>query len=360
MTTEPELDGPALPFGPTTAVPDRLDTGVDRAVEILAQARDMCGPILRESVDSLPDPLRRMAGYHFGWWNPDGSPSRAGSGKALRPALAFCTAALFDTGPALVAPAAAAIELVHNFALIHDDVIDGDLTRRGIPAVWAVWGMADAVLLGDALHALAVRVLVAHVPSAAVGAAVDRMESSVIEMCRGQQEDCSFDGRHVTGVLDYERMAMGKTGALMGAACALGALCAGASKAEVSALDRFGRELGLAFQYTDDLIGIWGDPKVTGKPVSDLKRRKKSLPVVAALRSGTPAARELTALYQSDMPMSPADIARATHLIEAAGGRETTQYHADQRIDAAIAELPDLAAAEDLVALARIVSHRDR
>ncbi|WP_157573714.1 polyprenyl synthetase family protein [Nocardia jejuensis] len=359
MSTDPELDRPA-PHAPASIRPDRPDSTDERAVEILAQARAICEPMLLEAIVSMPDPLRRMAGYHFGWWNPDGTPCLHGSGKALRPALAIGAAALFGAGPSAVAAVAVAVELVHNFALIHDDVIDGDLTRRGRPAVWAVWGIADAVLLGDAVHALAVKVLISHVPGAILGEAIDRLESAVIEMCRGQQEDCSFDGRHVTGVVDYEHMAMGKTGALMGCACALGALSAGAGRSEVSSMDRFGRELGLAFQYTDDLIGIWGDQEVSGKPVSDLRRRKKSLPVVAALRSGTPAAHELATIYQSDSPMSAADVARAQALIEAAGGRETTQYYADRRINAAIAELPALEAANTLVALAHTVANRDR
>ncbi|WP_330185733.1 polyprenyl synthetase family protein [Nocardia sp. NBC_01503] len=320
----------------------------------------ICEPALRESVQSLPDALLRMAGYHFGWWNPEGIPCRAGSGKALRPALTLGTAAMYGAEPAAIAPVAAAIELVHNFALIHDDVIDGDPTRRGRPTVWAVWDVPAAVLLGDALHALAVRVLAAHVPAGEAREAIDRLESAVIEMCRGQQEDCSFDGRHPTSVLDYERMAMGKTGALLGCACALGALRAGAGATAVSAMDRFGRELGMAFQYTDDLIGIWGDPGVSGKPSSDLARRKKSMPVVTALHSNAPAARELDGFYRAEAPMSQADIARAAVLVDAMGGRRTTQHHADRRIAAALAALPDRPAATDLITLAHNITHRDR
>jgi geranylgeranyl diphosphate synthase type I len=341
------------------AVPDHTAVP-DRAGAILARARTCCEPVLRESVGSLPDPLRRMAGYHLGWWDPDGTPCPTRAGKALRPALAMSTAAAVGAVPASVAGAAAAVELIHNFSLIHDDVIDGDRMRRGRPAVWAVWGITDAVLLGDAMHALAARVLATHVRAAAVGAAIGRLESAVIEMCQGQHDDSSFDERRVVRVRDYERMAMGKTGALMGCACALGALSGGAGAPMVTAMDQFGRELGLAFQYTDDLIGIWGDPQVTGKPVSDLVRRKKSLPVVAALRSGTAAARELARLYESHAPMSPADVARAAASIEAAGGRRSTQDNADRRVDAAIAALPDPSAASDLIALARLVAHRDR
>jgi geranylgeranyl diphosphate synthase type I len=354
MTIEPEVGQL-----PPAAAPDHA-VAPDHARAILASARVRCEPVLHASVDSLPDPLRRMAGYHFGWWDPNGTPWRTQSGKALRPALAMSTAAAVSAVIPDVVGAAAAVELVHNFSLIHDDVIDGDRTRHGRATVWAVWGKADAVLLGDALHALAGRVLVQYVRAAAVGAAIDRLESAVIEMCHGQYDDCRLDEYSAAGVGDYERMAMGKTGALMGCACALGALCAGAGEATVAAMDRFGRELGLAFQYTDDLIGIWGDPQVTGKPISDLVRHKKSLPVVVALRSGTAAARELTQLYESDVPMTAGTAVVTATLIEAAGGRRITQDHADQRVDAAIAALPDRSAATDLIALARLVAHRDR
>lgn len=328
-----------------------------RATEILASVRAMCDPVLREAVSSLPEPLCLMGGYHLGWWDAEGTATPQPGGKALRPALTVCAAVACGATPRAALAAAAAVELVHNFTLLHDDVMDADQIRRGRPAVWAVWGVPDAMLLGDALHALAGRILVTGLPGRTATAAVARLESAVIEMCHGQHKDCRFrSGGHVD-VEEYARMAMGKTGALMGCACALGAVCAQADLATVSAMDTFGRELGMAFQFVDDLIGIWGDPQVTGKPTSDLARHTMSLPVVSALGSGTAAAAELATMYDRD-PESM-DIARAAALVESAGGRQNTQQLADHRVRAAIAALADPAAAADLMALAGLVSRRN-
>ncbi|GAB0106184.1 polyprenyl synthetase family protein [Nocardia sp. JMUB6875] len=342
-----------------TVTTARADT--TSAAALLAHARELCLPVLTEWVGSLPQPLRLMGAYHFGWCDTSGSPVHAHPGKALRPALVFATATACGARAQAAIPAAAAIELVHNFTLIHDDVLDVDRTRRGRATVWSVWGIADAILLGDALHSLAVRVLATDLPGPIAAAAVTRLETAAIEMCRGQSEDCQFETRPRVGIDDYVRMAMGKTGALMGCACALGAFCAGADAETVSAMERFGRELGLAFQFADDLLGIWGNSAVTGKPAgADLARRKQSLPVVAALQSDTSAAVELNRIYRSTTPMAPAMIVRATALIEAADGRVTVQRMAEQRLAAAIEALPDPRTAGELLVLAQLAVQRDR
>ena len=159
-------------------------------------------------------------------------------------------------------------------------------------------------------------------------------------------------------------MAEAKTGALLGCACALGALYAGASDEDVEALDAFGRQAGLAFQLIDDVIGIWGDPQRTGKPVgADLMARKKSLPVVAALTSGTPAASELAELYE--VPYGKGDEEELAHTalaVEQAGGRDWAQVQAADRMARAVQELaravPDPEAAGGLLALAEFVTRR--
>ncbi|WP_067713752.1 polyprenyl synthetase family protein [Nocardia yamanashiensis] len=333
---------------------------VRRPAELLAGARAVLEPVLREAVLSLPEPLCRMAGYHFGWWDTHGRTVRADSGKGLRPALATAAAYACDGLAAAAAPAAAAVELIHNFTLVHDDVMDGDEFRRGRPTVWRVWGLADAILLGDALHALAANVLATHMPQRTAVIAVDRLERTVIELCRGQHEDCAIEIGCGTSVAEYERMAVGKTGSLFGCACALGGLCADAEPDAVDRLNRFGRELGIAFQAIDDLLGIWGDPAASGKPSSDLGRRKRSLPVVAALESGTDAGRELAVLYRGEEPLTPSEIACAARLIEECGARRWTQREAERRIRKAVAALPDRPACGDLITLAQLVAHRDK
>ncbi|MBO0885654.1 MAG: polyprenyl synthetase family protein [Mycobacterium sp.] len=326
---------------------------------LLRRAQCECDPVLRTAVGWLGEPLATMAGYHLGW-DVDRSGVGGSPGKSARAALVMGAAAACGDKSA-AAPAAAAVELMHNFSLVHDDVMDESVTRRGRPTVWAVWGETRATLLGDALHALAGRVLAEMLEPAVAMRAVQRLESACLAMCVGQLEDCTFETRLAVTVDEYLRMAAGKTAELMGCACALGALTAGADIATVSAMEQFGYQLGLAFQIVDDVMGIWGDPTVTGKPVGhDLSGRKATLPVVAALNSSSAAGVELAQLYRSAAPMTAAGVARATELVEAAGGRRDAQRHADQRIRAAMMALPDPARSEDLIAVAQLMVDRDR
>ncbi|MFB8281127.1 polyprenyl synthetase family protein [Nocardia colli] len=332
------------------------------AAELLTDARNRCAPILDQAIETLATPLRLMAGYQLGWWDSSGKPCETRHGKFIRAALVFAAAKACGGGIVTAAPAAAAVELIHNFTIVHDDVIDEDTVRRGRPTVWSVWGKTDAILLGDALHAIAVQVLArARWRRGVILPAIEQLESAATELCRGQFEDCALETASDVDTDDYLRMAIGKTGALMGCACALGALCADADSATVSTLQCFGRELGLAFQFTDDLIGIWGDPAVTGKPAgTDIALRKRSLPVVAALRSCTSSAEELNLLYRSDALMTPDEIANATALIAAAGGRDYTARAAVDRTIAAVGLLPDKSKADDLITLASLAVERDR
>ncbi|MBT2365311.1 polyprenyl synthetase family protein [Streptomyces sp. ISL-10] len=334
------------------------------AVALLERTRDAVQPELRSAIDTLPGAVRRVARYHFGWEQADGSPAAGAGGKAVRPALVLAACRALGGDPRRAVRAAAAVELAHNFTLLHDDVIDEDVTRRHRPTAWRVFGAADAIVVGDALLALALRLLAEDRDPCAV-AASGRLAACVIELCAGQQADCSFEER-APGEVTLEEclgMATAKTGALLGCACAMGALYARAGEEEVAALDAFGRQAGLAFQLIDDLIGIWGDPESTGKPAgADLAAHKKSLPVVAALASGTPAGAELAELYRQ--PMNAAAVARAADAVDRAGGRDWAQMQAADRMSRAVGELsravPDLAAAGDLLALAEFVTRRVR
>nr|WP_251691928.1 family 2 encapsulin nanocompartment cargo protein polyprenyl transferase [Streptomyces sp. CHD11] len=331
---------------------------------LLERARGAVDPVLRAALDSLPAPMRRIALYHFGWENADGTPAQAGSGKAIRPALVLAAASAVGgpTARAAAVRAAAAVELVHNFTLLHDDVMDRDTTRRHRPTAWAVFGDADAILAGDALQALALRLLAEDARPVSRAASV-RLADCVIELCAGQHADTDMERRAPGEVTLAETLAMAeaKTGALLGCACAVGALYAGAGEAEVAALDAFGREAGLAFQLIDDVIGIWGDPRRTGKPAgADLAARKKSLPVVAALTSGTPAAAELAAAYAA--PHRKEDLEHIARTVERAGGRDWAQTQAADRMARAMQEVaravPDPEAAGGLLALAEFVTRR--
>ncbi|MGQ0715825.1 MAG: family 2 encapsulin nanocompartment cargo protein polyprenyl transferase [Pseudonocardiales bacterium] len=338
------------------------------AGEVLAWSRTTVEPALRTAVDTLPPMMRRIAGYHFGWWNEHGQPDqvpgvKATGGKAIRPALVLLSAQAVGGVTAVAVPAAAAVELVHNFSLLHDDVIDGDVTRRHRPTAWSVFGLNAAILAGDALLTLALDVLATsgH-PAATDGTRL--LSAAVQELVEGQSMDLDFEQRTQVEVAECQRMAEGKTGALLRCACAVGALFGGGSPEQVQCLRGFGAHLGLAFQHMDDLLGIWGDPAVTGKPVySDLRSRKKSLPVVATLTSGTPSGRELAALYHRDQPLTSTDLARAADLIDTAGGRTWSHTQVDDLLVAAMRDLqaagPTDRAAGELGALARLATHRD-
>lgn len=212
---------------------------------------------------------------------------------------------------------AVGVELVHAFSLLHDDIMDGDATRRRRPAVWQTYGTGPAVLAGDALFALAVDTLAATPEGAG---AVRLLSAALADLVRGQADDLLFATRPWTGPDrvtpgEYRAMAEGKTGALLGCAVALGATLGGAPRDTADTLDRAGRHLGVAFELVDDVLGIWGDPAVTGKPAGgDPRERKKTFPVLAAL--GSPAARRLPALLGPD-----GHTEEAAALVEAVGGR---------------------------------------
>ncbi|MEU0129435.1 MULTISPECIES: family 2 encapsulin nanocompartment cargo protein polyprenyl transferase [unclassified Streptomyces] len=334
-----------------------------KAAALLERTRNTVDPHLRAAVETLPGAIRRVAMYHFGWQNADGTPADGQAGKAIRPALVLAAAGALGGDPEAAVRAAVAVELAHNFTLLHDDVIDEDTTRRHRPTAWAVFGVPDAVITGDAMLALALRLL-ADDPHPASAQASVRLATCIIELCAGQQADCALEDRGPDDVTLDEclTMATAKTGALLGCACALGALYAGAGERAVVAMDGFGREAGLAFQLIDDLIGIWGDAERTGKPVgADLAAHKKSLPVVAALTSGTPAAAELGALYRGAMN-TPDEVRRAADAVDRAGGRDWAQIAAGDRMARAVHHLsravPGVADGGDLLALAEFVTRR--
>ncbi|MER5856831.1 polyprenyl synthetase family protein [Streptomyces sp. NPDC059688] len=287
------------------------------APRTLARCRELVGPALTEAVGRLHPWVAEMAAYSFGWCEVGGAPASAPGGKGVRQALAVLGAEAAGADGRAGVPAAVAVELVHAFSLLHDDIMDGDATRRRRPAVWKAYGTGPAVLAGDALFALAVDTL-----AAAPGGpgAVRLLSGALADLVRGQADDLLFTTRPGTGPervtpQEYRAMAEGKTGALLGCAAALGAALGGAPEAAVGALDRAGRHLGVAFQLVDDVLGIWGDPAVTGKPAGgDLREGKKTFPVLVAL--GSPDARGLPALLGV-----PGREAEAAALVEQAGGR---------------------------------------
>jgi geranylgeranyl diphosphate synthase, type I len=333
------------------------------AAEILAWSRTVFDPALRDAVDSLPASMRHIAGYHLGWWDADGVPAQANGGKAIRPALALLSAEAVGGTATDAVPAAVAVELVHNFSLLHDDVIDRDETRRHRPTAWAAFGLGNAILAGDALLTLAVDVVVAQEGAGSTTAKeqVKSLGDTVQALIDGQFADVSFESRSDVSLEECVHMAENKTGALLSCSCAVGAMAGGGSALQVDHLTQFGARLGLAFQVADDIQGIWGDPKVTGKPLhSDLRNRKKSLPVVAALQSPSRAAEELARWLASDQEPTAPDLLRAAELVDQAGGRLWSQSQLAALQTEALSHLQPAGstahASAELRAMARLVT----
>jgi geranylgeranyl diphosphate synthase, type I len=310
----------------------------------VATARDLVGPALAHAVERMSPDVREVAAYHLGLPGANGNAAApGGGGKALRPALALLSARAAVAAPERGVPAAVAVELVHNFSLLHDDIMDGDTERRHRPTAWTVYGVGAAILAGDAMLALAQDILLEGNQPQGLWAA-RCLSAAVQRLIAGQGADLAFEQRDDVTLAECEQMAGDKTAALMACACSIGSIHVGAPPGVAMGLAGFGAHAGLAFQLTDDLLGIWGSPAVTGKPVrSDLRARKKSLPVVAALTAGTPAAAELAKLLRREDELSEDDLAHAAGLVEEAGGKSWTEEKAAAQLAAAhtcLAETP--------------------
>ncbi|MGH9101660.1 MAG: polyprenyl synthetase family protein, partial [Acidimicrobiales bacterium] len=231
---------------PTAAVPG-----------VLARAQECAYPALRAAVARLSPEVRRPVEYHLGWIDADGQPVPGRGGKGVRVALALLSAEAVGGKAEIGVPAAVAVELVHNFSLLHDDIIDGDRERRHRATVWSLWGVGQAIIAGDALLSLAHEV-VSAAPSLAAFEAARRLAAATSAMISGQAQDMAAEGCARPSLAECEAMERAKTGALLGAAASLGAVLAEAPAGVVDRLERFGVQLGLAFQATDDLLGIWG------------------------------------------------------------------------------------------------------
>ncbi|MGH7922513.1 MAG: polyprenyl synthetase family protein [Candidatus Dormibacteraceae bacterium] len=279
-------------------------------------------------VEQPADLLDRMSVYHAGWVEPDRLSADHRVGRRLRPALMYWVVEACGGTLEAALPAACAVELVHNFTLVHDDVQDRDHLRRGWPTAWSVCGDAQTINAGDAMSAAAIAALLA-VPStepseqlrrAQAAAALLRAEVEVIDE---QTLELEYERRPDTPSATYLRMIEAKTGALLGASMELGAIVAGADPRVQEALRRAGRLLGVAFQLRDDWLGTWGEPEQTGKSKeNDLTWRKLTYPVVRAYETADVDRREeLAMLYRT---RGPREEPRIRRLLEELGGPDLT------------------------------------
>lgn len=282
----------------------------------LARYRAAIEPALRAALGEADDPLSAAGRYVMGWEDEQGRPADFG-GKRIRPALCLLAAELFGGTVEDGLPGAVAVELVHNFSLVHDEVQDHDTERHHRATIWALMGEAQAINVGDFLYSRAFRALATGPgePGRRL-AALNVLNDAIEEMIAGQWQDVAFERRLDVRVEDYLTMVAGKTGALLGAPLEIGALLAGASNGEARVIGHWGRQVGLAFQAQDDYLGTWGNPDQTGKSNSnDIGRRKKTLPVVYGLASPA-AADAIRAAYARDGELTEADTRGVVNALE--------------------------------------------
>jgi len=302
---------------------------------------------LRASVPDSPSGYFDILRYHLGWQDRDGGPVDEDSGKGLRPilCLASCELAGGDWHRAL--PAAAALELVHNFSLLHDDIQDEDTTRRGRATAWTVFGTHQAIAAGNGMRVVADQTLLALAdaglsPETITAASVE-LTQRYLEMIEGQYLDMSFERADNVTSDEYLDMVARKTGALIEAAMYLGALVATNDNAAAQAFGACGRQLGLAFQVRDDLLGIWGDPNATGKPVgSDIRRKKKSMPVVFLFQSASAEDRRwLDGAYAAD-EVGGEEVERVLEMLDRLDARAYVQQTAERQASDAVSAIDGL------------------
>ncbi len=274
---------------------------------------------------SLPE-LYGMLAYHMGWEGEDAGPEA--QGKRIRPLLVLlCTASAGgDWKRAL--PAAAAVELIHNFSLIHDDIQDRSELRRGRQTVWVKWGVAQAINAGDLMFSLAHLSVLRLRESCAEDAVIDAaqlLQRACVQLTEGQYMDMSYENRSEITLDEYWPMVAGKTASLLATCTRLGALVAGCEAERQQVFWDYGYSLGLAFQAWDDYLGIWGDPAITGKSVeSDLVTGKKSLPVVYGLmQHGNFARRWL------ERPVTSEEVPQLAQWLKEEGAQEFTRATAE-------------------------------
>jgi geranylgeranyl diphosphate synthase type I len=281
-------------------------------------------------------PFHEMLTYHMGWTGEGAGPEAAG--KRIRPLMVLLCTASCGASWQLALPAAAAVELVHNFSLVHDDIQDNSDKRRGRPTTCVKWGMPMAINVGDALFVMSNQAIIdlkENYPAEVVVKAAEILHNTCLDLTRGQFLDMSYERRMDLTVEDYWPMISGKTAALLSACCHIGSLLGGADEAKQDAYRSFGHYLGLAFQVQDDILGIWGDEAVTGKSAAnDLIEGKKSFPVLAGLTAnGKFAARWKQGAIRAD------EVQEYARILASEGGYETALDAAKQMTDLALMSL---------------------
>ncbi len=296
--------------------------------------------VLQAQIHPPIDQLHGMMQYHMGWLNEKLEPDNAPAGKQIRPLLTLLCAQAAGGDWTQAIPAASAIELTHNFSLIHDDIEDDSPTRRGRKTAWTIWGVPLAINAGDGMFAAA-RIALGRledrgVPAQTIVRAFRRFDDTCLKLTQGQDLDMSFETRQDVNVDEYVRMITGKTSVLLSLCAELGALIGQQSADTVQNYHQFGLNLGLAFQVLDDILGIWGDEATIGKSATtDISTRKKTLPILFGLENNP----KLANIY-FDMSIPEAEfVPEVVGYLNDCGAQEYAQQRAADYSDLALSHL---------------------
>ena len=252
-------------------------------------------------------------------------------GKRLRPFMVVKSCQILGGRNSNAMPAAGAVEMIHNFTLVHDDIMDNDDMRHGVPTTHKKFGLPIAILAGDVLFSKAYQVLSkTNLPSKSTTELVSRLAKACVDVCEGQLLDIGMaEGKTIPTQSQYIVMVSKKTAALFDVSCAMGAICAKANRKDITNLSSFGKNLGIAFQITDDLIGVLGDPKVTKKPVgNDLREGKKSLPILLAIKKAKRKNKKIILHAFGNQKAKKKEIEQAVMVIKSLGIEKTVRDQA--------------------------------
>jgi geranylgeranyl diphosphate synthase type I len=254
-------------------------------------------------------------------------------GKRLRPYMVIRSCQMVGGKSSNAMNAASAVEMVHNFSLVHDDIMDNDEMRHGVPTVHKKYGMPLAILAGDVLFSKAFQIISnSRLSDSATTQLVSRLSKACVDICEGQLLDIKMaEERKIPSQAEYITMIGKKTAALFDVSCAMGAICASNKSKDISNLSSFGRNLGIAFQITDDLIGVMGDPKVTKKPVgNDLREGKKSLPILMAIKLSKGKDKKIILKAFGNSKITRKDLDKAVEVIRSLGIEESVRKQAQK------------------------------
>ncbi len=299
---------------------------------------------LKRIIGSKPSALYDMLRYHLGWQDTHGHPCGKKSGKFTRPVLCLLSCQAVGGNTSQILPAAASLEFIHNFSLIHDDIEDASCERHHRPTVWKLWGQPQAINAGDSMFALAYLALLKLRGNGIAGTKVMRairvLGEACLELCEGQYLDIAYEGRGDVTTEDYLRMITKKTAALMAASTSIGACLVTEDEGIVSYFHEFGKNLGVAYQIHDDILGIWGTEEKIGKSVKgDILHRKKTLPVVYRLENSRGKDKQRLVKLYSQESVEEEDVTEVVEILNRSGARGYAQDLEQQYYHQALTKL---------------------